>query len=154
VTKITNKALYNIGSLPSTWNWSYSGSSIVANVAYDLFTGATATGSAQYEVMIWLAALGGAGPISSTGSPLATVTIAGNQFKLYKGPNGQMTVFSFVAVNPIKSFNGDLNQFLIYLRGHQGLPRSQILQSVGAGTEPFSGSNAVLTTSAYTMSEK
>ncbi|KAJ4315075.1 hypothetical protein N0V94_006129 [Neodidymelliopsis sp. IMI 364377] len=154
VTKITQKALYNIGSLPSTWTWSYSGSSIVANVAYDLFTGATATGSAQYEVMIWLSAIGGAGPISSTGSAIATVTIAGKQFKLWKGPNGQMTVFSFVAVNPINSWNGDLNEFLIYLRGNQGLPRSQILQSVGAGTEPFSGSNAVLTTSAYTLSEK
>lgn len=104
--------------------------------------------------MIWLSAIGGAGPISSTGSAIATVTIAGKQFKLWKGPNGQMTVFSFVAVNPINSFSGDLNEFLIYLRGHQGLPRSQILQSVGAGTEPFSGNNAVFTTTAYTLSEK
>lgn len=65
-----------------------------------------------------------------------------------------MTVFSFVAVSPINSFNGDLNEFLIYLRGNQGLPKSQILQSVGAGSEPFSGSNAVFTTTAYTLSEK
>ncbi|KAF2622527.1 glycoside hydrolase family 12 protein [Macroventuria anomochaeta] len=154
VTKISQKAISSITSLPSTWTWTYTGSNIVANVAYDLFTGATATGSAQYEVMIWLSALGGAGPISSTGSAIATVTIAGNQFKLWKGPNGQMTVFSFVAVNPINSFNGDLNEFLIYLRGYQGLPRSQVLQSVGAGSEPFSGSNAVFTTTAYTLSEK
>lgn len=104
--------------------------------------------------MIWLSALGGAGPISSTGSAIATVTIAGKQFKLYKGPNGQMTVFSFVATSPINSWNGDLNAFLVYLRGNQGLPKNQILQSVGAGTEPFSGSNAVLTTSAFTLSEK
>ncbi|KAL1651459.1 hypothetical protein SLS61_005410 [Didymella pomorum] len=154
VTKVTQKAISSITSLPSTWTWTYTGSNIVANVAYDIFTGATATGSAQYEVMIWLSALGGAGPISSTGSAIATVTVAGKQFKLYKGPNGQMTVFSFVAVSPINSFNGDLNEFLIYLRGNQGLPRSQILQSVGAGSEPFSGSNAVFTTTAYTLSEK
>ncbi|KAJ4346174.1 hypothetical protein N0V95_005638 [Ascochyta clinopodiicola] len=154
VTKTAQKALYAIGSLPSTWSWTYTGSNIIGNVAYDLFTGATATGTQEYEVMIWLSAIGGAGPISSTGSPIATVTIAGNQFKLWKGPNNQMTVFSFVAVNPIKNFNGDLNKFLVYLRGYQGLPRDQILQSVGAGVEPFSGSNAVFTTTSYTMSEK
>ncbi|KAJ4987135.1 glycosyl hydrolase family 12 [Stagonosporopsis vannaccii] len=154
VTKVSQKAISSISSLPSVWKWSYSGSNIVANVAYDLFTGSSATGSAQYEVMIWLSALGGAGPISSTGSPIATPTIAGKQFKLYKGPNGQMTVFSFVATSEIKSFNGDVNEFLKYLRNSQGLPGSQILQSVGAGTEPFSGSNAVLTTSAFSLSEK
>ena len=154
MTKISQKAISSITSLPSTWTWTYTGSNIVANVAYDLFTGATATSSPQYEIMIWLSGLGGAGPISSTGSAIATVTIAGKQFKLYKGPNGQMTVFSFVAVSPINSFKGDLNEFLIYLRGNQGLPRSQILQSAGAGTEPFSGSNAVFTTTAFTLSEK
>jgi xyloglucan-specific endo-beta-1,4-glucanase len=154
VTKITQKAISQVSSLPSTWSWNYNGNSLVANVAYDLFTGASATGSAQYEVMIWLAALGGAGPISTTGAPIATVTVAGTSWKLYKGPNGQMTVFSFVASSQVKNFNGDLNQFLVYLRNSQGLPGSQILQSVGAGTEPFSGSNAVLTTTAYTMSQK
>jgi len=90
VTKITQKAISSVSSLPSTWNWSYSGNGMVANVAYDLFTSSTATGSAQYEVMIWLAALGGAGPISSTGGPIATVNLAGKSWKLYKGPNGQM----------------------------------------------------------------
>lgn len=154
VTKISQKALSSISSLPSTWTWSYSDSNIIANVAYDLFTSSSASGSAQYEVMIWLSALGGAGPISSSGSPIATVTLAGKQFKLYKGPNGSMTVFSFVASSAINSFNGDLNEFLVYLRNNQGLPSSQILQSVGAGTEPFTGSNAVLTTTAYTMSQK
>jgi len=103
--------------------------------------------------MIWLSALGGAGPISTTGSPIATPTIAGKQFRLYKGPNGQMTVFSFVATSAINSFNGDVNEFLKYLRTSQGLPGTQILQSVGAGTEPFSGSNAVLTTTAFSLSE-
>lgn len=153
VTKISQKALSSIKSLPSTWIWSYAGSDIVANVSYDLFTSSTATGSAEYEIMIWLAALGGAGPISSTGSPIATVTLAGNSFKLYNGKNGQMNVFSFVAVNQIKSFKGDLMEFANYLTNHQGLPKSQILLSAGAGTEPFSGSNAVLTTSAYSLSE-
>lgn len=50
VTKVTQKALSGITSLPSTWSYSYTGSSIVANVAYDLFTSSTASGSAEYEV--------------------------------------------------------------------------------------------------------
>lgn len=153
VTKISQKALSSIKSLPSTWTWSYSGSSIVANVAYDLFTSSTASGSAEYEVMIWLSALGGAGPISSTGSPIATVTLAGTSWKLYNGKNGQMNVFSFVAASEVKSFKGDLVEFLNYLTSKQGVPTTQILQSVGAGTEPFSGSNAKLTVSAYSLSQ-
>ncbi|KAH6644527.1 concanavalin A-like lectin/glucanase domain-containing protein [Boeremia exigua] len=154
VTKISQKSLSSIKSLRSVWTWSYSGSNLIANVSYDLFTGKTATGTQEYEVMIWMAALGGAGPISTTGKPIATPTIGGKQYNLYKGPNGQMTVFSFVAVSQIKSFNGDLNEFLVYLRNSQGLPSTQILQSVGAGTEPFSGSNAVMTTTAFSMTQQ
>ena len=67
---------------------------MVANVAYDLFTSSTASGSAEYEIMIWLAALGGAGPISSTGKEVATVTLAGKSFKLYSGMNGNMVRIS------------------------------------------------------------
>ncbi|KAF4920574.1 Endoglucanase cel12C [Colletotrichum viniferum] len=150
VVSITKKALSSIGSIPSTWSWSYSGSGLVANVAYDLFTSSTASGSAQYEIMIWLGSLGGAGPISATGSTIATPTVAGRTWNLYKGTNGQMTVFSFVAPSNVQSFSGDLKAFVTYLINSQGLPSSQILQSIGAGTEPFVGSNAVFTTSAYT----
>jgi xyloglucan-specific endo-beta-1,4-glucanase len=153
VTKISQKALSSVKSLPSTWTWAYTGSNMIANVAYDLFTSSTATGSAEYEIMIWLAAIGGAGPISATGSPIATVTLAGTSWKLYNGKNGQMNVFSFVATTEVKSFKGDLMDFANYLIKSQGMPNTQILQSVGAGTEPFSGSNAVLTTSAYSMSQ-
>lgn len=154
VTKISQKAISSISSLPSTWSWSYSGSNIIANVAYDLFTSSTASGDAEYEVMIWLAALGGAGPISATGSPIATVTLAGQSWQLYNGKNGNMNVFSFVATSQVKSFNGDLKEFLTYLTSKQGVPSSQILTSAGAGTEPFTGSNAVFTTTGYTLSQK
>ena len=88
--------------------------------------------------MIWLGALGGAGPISSTGSPVATPTIDGNTWDLYKGPNGDTTVFSFVAGGKhVESFGGDVMDFLNYLVKNQGLSDSQYLVSVGAGTEPF-----------------
>ena len=128
---------------------SYTGSNIVADVSYDTFLGNSGSGSANYEVMVWLAALGGAGPISSTGSPIATPNIGGTTFKLYKGPNGSTTVFSFVASSEITNFSGDLMNFFNYLVTSQGVSSSQYLQSIGAGTEPFTGSNAVLTTTKY-----
>jgi len=149
LTQSTGIKLSTIKTIPTTWKWSYTGTSIVADVAYDLFTSSSATGSNAYEIMIWLAALGGAGPISSTGSPVATPTISGVVWKLYSGPNGSTTVFSFVASSEVTSFTGDLKLFLTYLSTYEGLSTSQYLTSIGAGTEPFTGTNAVLTTNAY-----
>jgi hypothetical protein len=101
--------------------------------------------------MIWLAALGGAGPISSTGSPVSTPTIGGYSWKLYSGPNGDTTVYSFVAASEITSFSADLKLFLTYLATNYGYSTSQYVTSIGAGTEPFTGSNAVLSVSAYSV---
>lgn len=138
--------------MPSKWAWTNTGSDIVADIAYDIFTGQASSGTADYEIMIWVAALGGAGPISSTGSKIATVTLAGNSWDLYKGPNGSTTVFSFVASSQVDDFNGDLMDFMNYLVKSQGLSNSQILQTINAGTEPFSGSNVKFTTSNYEIS--
>ncbi|KAG7398960.1 hypothetical protein PHYBOEH_010065 [Phytophthora boehmeriae] len=144
------KQIKNIKSIPSKMKYSYSYSgTLIADVAYDLFTSSTATGSNEYEIMIWLAAYGGAGPISSTGKPIATVTIDGKSFKVYKGPNGNTTVFSFVATKTITNFSADLLNFLNYLVKNQGLPSSQYLLKLEAGTEPFTGSNAKMTVSSY-----
>lgn len=52
--------------MQSSWSWSYDGSDVVADVAYDMFTSSTSGGSEEFEIMVWLAALGGAGPISAT----------------------------------------------------------------------------------------
>lgn len=65
VVSLDSKPLSEISSMQSSWSWSYTGSDIVADVSYDLFTSSSAGGSNEYEIMIWLAALGGAGPISS-----------------------------------------------------------------------------------------
>ena len=117
-----------------------------------MFLGTSPTASASYEVMVWLGALGGAGPISSSGAPIATPTIGSTTFNLYKGPNGAMTVFSFVAQNKqTTSYSGDLMGFFKYLENTQGVPSSQYLQSIGAGTEPFTGSNAKLITTKYSV---
>ena len=149
---MTSKQLSGITSIPTTWSWTYTGSNIVADVSYDCFTSSSAGGSNEYEIMVWLAALGGAGPISSTGSPVATPTIGGSSWKLFSGPNGATTVFSFVADTQVADFNGDLMDFFNYLTTNEGLSSSQYLLSVQAGTEPFTGSNAVLDTTSFTAS--
>lgn len=69
VTQTTKKQLSNISSVPSVWSWGYTGSALVADVSYDMFTSSSASGSNEYEIMIWLAALGGAGPICASNYP-------------------------------------------------------------------------------------
>jgi len=153
-----NKQLTNIQSIPTTWQWSQTTSgSIVADVAYDLFTSNTAGGSNVNEIMIWLANFN-AGPISavynSNGTPqpvASNVTISGHTWNLYSGSNGANNVFSFLpASGTITSFSGDVLQFLNYLTEHEGVSTSQYLVTAQAGTEPTSGS-ATLTTAAYSL---
>ncbi|KAG6577985.1 Cell 12A endoglucanase [Phytophthora cinnamomi] len=147
--------LSSVSSIPTTMEYSldYSGT-IVADVSYDLFTASTATGDNKFEIMIWLAALGGAGPISSTGSAVATTTIANTKFSLYTGPNGDTTVYSFVASETVKSFSGDLMDFFTYLIDNEGFSSSQYLKTVQAGTEPFTGTDVTLTVSSYSAAVK
>ena len=104
----------------STWKWSQSTSgSIVADVAYDLFTSNSAGGSNVNEIMIWLANFN-AGPISftynSSGQPVpvaSNLSIAGHTWNLYSGSNGANNVFSFLPTSgTITSFSGDLLPFL------------------------------------------
>ncbi|KAI1084878.1 concanavalin A-like lectin/glucanase domain-containing protein [Whalleya microplaca] len=144
-----NKQLSAVKSIWSKWSWTYSGTNRVSDVSYDLWLAPTQGGTNKYEIMIWLAADGGAGPISKTGQTIATPTIAGSSWNLYTGPNGDTTVFSFVAKSNINNFNADLNQFFTYLTKNQGVPSNYWITSLQAGTEPFSGSNAVFTTTNY-----
>ncbi|KAH6893008.1 concanavalin A-like lectin/glucanase domain-containing protein [Thelonectria olida] len=141
-----------ISSIPSKWTWTYTGSDIVADVAYDLWLAPSASADNTYEIMVWLAAYNGAGPISSTGSAVATATIAGYEWSLYSGTNGDTTVFSFVASKTITDFDGDMMEFLTYLTENQGVSSSLYATSLQAGTEPFTGTSAVFKTSAYSMS--
>ncbi|OQE18222.1 hypothetical protein PENSTE_c018G01153 [Penicillium steckii] len=138
--QFTAKQLSAVSSIKSNFDWTYSTTDIVADVAYDMFLSSTADGDNEYEIMVWLAALGGAGPISSTGSAIATTTIDGVEWKLYKGPNGSMTVYSFVAPSTVTSYSGDMLNFFTYLINNQGLDKSLYLIDVQAGTEPFTGS--------------
>ncbi|POM80511.1 Endoglucanase, partial [Phytophthora palmivora] len=142
--------LTEVKSIPSTMSYTvkYSGK-VVADVAYDLFTSSTAKGEKEFEIMIWLAAIGGAGPISSTGKAIDTTTIAGTEWSVYSGPNGQMMVYSFVASKQVENFEGDLMEFFNYLTKSQNFKTSQYLIKVECGTEPFIGKDVTMKVSKY-----
>ena len=140
------KQLSAVTSIPSTWSYTQTGSDFRADVSYDMFLADSTDNAANvayvgdarsYEIMIWLAAIQ-IGPISSTGdTPLTSTTIGGINWKLYKGPNGSTTVFSFVADPQITDYSGDLYDFYKYLMTEQGVSGDQYLAYIGAGTEPF-----------------
>lgn len=146
-----NKALSAIKAIPSTWKWSYAGTDVVADVSYDMWLAPSVGAANEYEIMVWIGALGGAGPISHSGSPIATPTILGSSWKLYSGPNGDTTVYSFVANSNIKSFTGDMMKFFDYLISNEGISKSMVVTSLQGGTEPFVGTAATFTTSAYSL---
>lgn len=53
---LTKKYVSNLNSIPTSVQWSYSNTNIVADVSYDLFTAADinhVTYSGDYELMIW-----------------------------------------------------------------------------------------------------
>ncbi|KAF8968237.1 glycoside hydrolase family 12 protein [Flammula alnicola] len=148
------KPLSSIKSIPTTWQWAYTSTSsnLVADVSYDLWLSNTAnsagaTSASTYEVMIWLSARGGAGP---AGTQVGTASINGVIWKLFKGTVGSWRIFSFVAPTEITSFNSDLKPFFNYLIQSQGVPSSQFLVQAQSGTEPFTGS-ATLTTTSYSI---
>ncbi|KAJ7621234.1 glycoside hydrolase family 12 protein [Roridomyces roridus] len=152
-----NKQLSAIKSIPAVWTWSQSSSSVVADVAFDLFTSTSSGGSAVNEIMIWLANFN-AGPISSTynsaGQPVPKVSnlsLGGHTWNLYFGSNGANNVWSFLPTSgTVPSFNADINLFIKYLTANEGIATSQFLTTAQAGTEATSGS-ATLTTSAYSL---
>jgi len=141
----TPKKISHISSIPTVFRYSYSGTGVVADVAYDTFLDSTPGSSTNaYEVMIWLAAYGGAGPISKTGKPVATMDLAGTSWNLHDGYNKDMRVFSFVSPTPVTAFSGDLMEFFDYLTKNRYMGSGNYLNTVQAGTEPFVGNKAGL----------
>ncbi|THH13788.1 hypothetical protein EW146_g6481 [Bondarzewia mesenterica] len=145
-----------ITTAPTTWRWTYETQSagIRADVSYDIWFGTASTGSpassaSSYEIMIWLSGLGGIQPV---GSQITTGTqVAGSSWNLWKGPNANWEVFSFVSADGnIQDFNADLNDFFQYLVAEQGVSNSQFVQAIQTGTEPFTGT-ANLVTSEYSV---
>ena len=138
--------------------YSYSGDDLRCNVAYDTFLGSSCDGAASYEVMIWPGLFGtNVYPLSNNGyppTPSATPTISGTEFDLIIGTEGDTTVYSFVATSHSDTdFSGDINDFYQYLVDNEGFPSDQYVQSVNAGTEVLTGSDATFSTYGFTISQ-
>ncbi|KAF8891848.1 endocellulase [Infundibulicybe gibba] len=149
--------LSKITSAPTSWSWSYQSQSsgIRADVAYDIWTGVPSSGTpassaSSFEIMIWLSGLGGIQPVGS--QIVSGISIAGHTWNLWRGPNSNWQVLSFVSASGnIPNFSADLNEFFKYLIANQGVSSSQFVQSIQAGSEPFVGV-AKLLTSSYSVS--
>ncbi|KAF7561223.1 hypothetical protein G7046_g2925 [Stylonectria norvegica] len=145
---VSKKLITSIVSIPTVASWSYKGSNIRADVAYDLFTAANKEHSliyGDYELMIWLARIGGVYPI---GPSQGIVTIGGQTWELFKGLNTKrnMTVFTYVATTQRTSWNSDIKPFFNHMASAHGYPASsQYLLTLEFGTEPFTGSGATFT---------
>lgn len=55
VVSLTPTPLSRIESIPSTWTYTQTGSNVVADISYDMFTSSSAGGAHEFEVMIWYA---------------------------------------------------------------------------------------------------
>lgn len=140
--------LSDVKSIPFEWTWSYTGDNMIADVAFDVWTSTADSGDYEIELMVWLAAIGGAGPI---GDSVGTFEYAGQKWDLHKGNNGVNDVYSFIAPKELKSFKSDLMPFYKHLIDAGYISSSQYLRSVQAGTEPFEGSKAKFVTSSYSV---
>ncbi|CAL1713758.1 unnamed protein product [Somion occarium] len=139
-----------VQSALTNWVWTYLSESegIRADVSYDIWTGVPqsgdpATSASSFEIMIWLSGLGGIQPVGS--QILSNLQIAGHSWNLWKGPNANWQVLSFVSANgEVRDFDVDLNEFFKYLIAEQGVASTQFLQAIQTGTEPFVGSASLL----------
>ncbi|KAL4892311.1 concanavalin A-like lectin/glucanase domain-containing protein [Aspergillus ambiguus] len=150
---LDKKLVSEISSIPSSAAWGYDNTDIRADVAYDLFTAANidhVTYSGDYELMIWLARYGDIAPI---GSQVGTADVGGSTWELWNGMNGDMNVYSFVASEPIGSFNTDVKDFFAHLTDNYSFPASsQYLINLQFGTEPFTGGETTFTVSKWSAS--
>ena len=126
-------------------SYSYSasfGSGGVANVAYDIWMHTQSNPQLENpsdEVMIWVNATGGAGPIGGT---IATVNIGGASWDLHRGNIG-WEVWSFVRTSNSSSGSLNIKSFTDYLRNTWGLSANKYVTSVEFGSEIFHGAGNV-----------
>jgi xyloglucan-specific endo-beta-1,4-glucanase len=140
--------------VPSAWDYEVATDGTAA-VNYDLWLHETADpdweDDPSDEVMIWLSAHGGAGPI---GDRVDTVRVAGQSWDLHRGEilddagRHMWWVHSFVHTEGTTSFEADLADFTGALVERGDLREEQYLSSVQAGVEVFRGTGE-LTTRAY-----
>ncbi|KAF5855713.1 hypothetical protein ETB97_008583 [Aspergillus alliaceus] len=113
-----------------------------------------ATSSGDYELMVWLARYGTIQPI---GKQINMATVGGRSWEVWYGTSiqagAEQKTYSFVPVNPINNYKGDLKAFFDYLSSTQSFPSAtQYLINLQFGTEPFTGGPAKFTVSNWTAS--
>ena len=97
---------------------------------YDIWTGVAQSGSpatsaSSYEIMIWLSGQGGIQPVGSQVE--SGICLAGHTWTLWKGPNANWEVLSFVSEDgDITEFDADLKEFFDYIVENQGVSSSQV----------------------------
>ncbi|KAF1777870.1 Concanavalin A-like lectin/glucanase domain [Phytophthora cactorum] len=130
------------------YSYSHTSGTFVADVSYDLFTSSTAGGSNEYEDHDLAGRLWRCWSISSTGKAIATVTIAATASKCTRARMAAPLSSRSWQPKPSPT-SRPTAEVLIYLVNKQGLPSSQFLITLEAGTEPFVGTNAKMTVSSY-----
>ncbi|KAL1893508.1 hypothetical protein Sste5346_006336 [Sporothrix stenoceras] len=121
---LTVELVSDISQISNSVQWSYTGTDIRADVAYDMFSAANKThntSSGDYELMIWLGRYGGVQP---RGSAQSNVTIAGLSWEFWLDDSTDMTVYSFVAASTQNSFSSDIKLFWNYVTQNHNFPAS------------------------------
>ncbi|KAI9039829.1 glycoside hydrolase family 12 protein [Aspergillus affinis] len=151
------KLVNDVRTIPTGVEWTQDNTNVDADVAYDMFTAANvdhATSSGDYELMVWLARYGTIQPI---GKQIDTATVGGRSWEVWYGTSiqagAEQKTYSFVPVNPINNYKGDLKAFFDYLSSTQSFPSAtQYLINLQFGTEPFTGGPAKFTVSNWAAS--
>lgn len=120
----------------------------VGNVAYDIWLHTQSNPNLENpsdEIMIWVNATGGAGPISQQ-AVISNLSIGGATWNLHRGNIG-WNVWSFVRTSNSGSGSFNIKAFTDYLRANQGMSSAKYLTSVQFGTEIFRGAGNLNVTS-------
>ena len=158
-------ALKNIQHISFTWNWSYETITMnagdnsnkdvqqpkgeeefKANVALELLTYSLETGAVDYQIRIWLGIFGD--EIDTLGEEVVDKTFNhdGVQWKLYKGKNTKLTIYTLVPKerkNVVSIFHGDALPYFNYLMENGFIPANdpQGLFKLRAGSQVYAGKN-------------
>ncbi len=143
IKKVVNKPLSSLTKLTSTYNVSVP-SSGAYNTSYDIWDTNYA-----YEIMLWANWTGAVGPI---GSQVASVSVGGSSWNVYKGSNGSNQVFSFLRTSNSSSGTVDILAVLNWIKT-QGWWGNVTVGDVQFGYEITSSSGGLnFTTNNYNVS--
>ncbi|KAB8227705.1 concanavalin A-like lectin/glucanase domain-containing protein [Aspergillus alliaceus] len=97
------------------------------------------------------------GTIQPIGKQINMTTVGGRSWEVWYGTSiqagAEQKTYSFVPVNPINNYKGDLKAFFDYLSSTQSFPSAtKYLINLQFGTEPFTGGPAKFTVSNWTAS--